>query len=402
MTAEQAYAFWAENPVYADPLWDAIIVDEFGVGGYPVELYGPMAQAVRRLTADFSTKRFYPYCMDMYGAEEVKPFIEAVLDNGASIVWEWYEREEPDEKRAKEKLDSTVTRGIRGWRDLLFEAQTRTMMCLGYGCTPGWSLNENPAVDFKVWVDMQFHHLATDPAFDGLHGLMEYNPKYADEETMHWATRLFRHSGIEGKTNLLSEEYGFRYGLTHLRNPDFDEGTKGWTVTAAENSSVDTGSIRGLGNLEGRVRDGTRGDNFLRMKRSERASNRAVQEIRDLKPGTLYSLKMFTGDYQDLANGRAVEKKHVVSINIENVEMLPYPEKRFHQLTFESSYGQEVVPFSRENQPWLNYYNRLFRAKAPMAKLTISDWGSADEPGGPIGQELIFNFIEVQPYFAEE
>ena len=27
MTAEQAYAFWAKSPVYADPLWDGIIID---------------------------------------------------------------------------------------------------------------------------------------------------------------------------------------------------------------------------------------------------------------------------------------------------------------------------------------------------------------------------------------
>ena len=123
------------------------------------------------------------------------------------------------------------------------------------------------------------------------------------------------------------------------------------------------------------------------MKRSAKAPNRAVQEIRDLKPGRLYSMKMFTADDQDLSNGRSVKQKHAVEINLANVEMLQYLEKRFHQVTFESSYGQEVSPFSRYHQPWLNYYNRLFRAKAPAAKLTILDWGSADEPGGPIGQE---------------
>ena len=77
------------------------------------------------------------------------------------------------------------------------------------------------------------------------------------------------------------------------------------------------------------------------------------------------------------------------------------PEKGYQE-TMESRFGQAVPPFSRDNQPWLNYYWRVFRAKAPTAKLTISDWVSADEPGGPVGQELIFNFIEVQPYFAEE
>ena len=97
--------------------------------------------------------------------------------------------------------------------------------------------------------------------------------------------------------------------------------------------------------------------------------------------------------------GRSVKQRHTVEIRIENVEMSP---DRGFQEVFQSMRGQEVPPFSGNRQPWLNYYWRLFRAKAPTAKLTISDWTSADEPGGPIGQELIFNFVEAQPYFAEE
>jgi len=399
MTAEQAYKFWAENPAYADPTWDGIIVDEFGVADYPVAQYAPMAQAVRQLTADFPTKRFYPFCLNMQGVKEVRPFIEAVIDNGAPIVWEWYEREEPDENRAKEKLASTLSQGMKGWRDFIFEAPTKMIICLGYYSAPPLSLNENPAVDYKVWMDMQFHLLATEPTFQGLYGLMEWNSKYTDEETLRWQARLYRHYGIEGKRHLLSRHYGFRYTLTHLRNPDFDEGTKGWTVVAAEDGRVDTGAFNGLGRLEGRVRGSARGDNFLRMKRSPKGPNRVVQEIRDLKPGQLYSLKMFTVDYQDLVKGRSVKQRHTVEIRIENVEVSP---DRGFQEVFQSMRGQEVLPFSGARQPWLNYYWRLFRAKAATAKLTISDWTSADEPGGPLGQELLFNFVEVQPYFAEE
>ena len=33
--------------------------------------------------------------------------------------------------------------------------------------------------------------------------------------------------------------------------------------------------------------------------------------------------------------------------------------------------------------------------------LTVSDWMSNDVPGGPIGQELMYNFVKVQPYFPE-
>jgi hypothetical protein len=46
----------------------------------------------------------------------------------------------------------------------------------------------------------------------------------------------------------------------------------------------------------------------------------------------------------------------------------------------------------------MNYHWRVFRATATQARLTVSDWASDQDPGGPEDQELMFNFIEVQPY----
>jgi hypothetical protein len=50
----------------------------------------------------------------------------------------------------------------------------------------------------------------------------------------------------------------------------------------------------------------------------------------------------------------------------------------------------------------MNYHGRVFRANGNTARLIISDWVSDDEPGGPIGQELMYNFVSVQPYFEPE
>ena len=47
---------------------------------------------------------------------------------------------------------------------------------------------------------------------------------------------------------------------------------------------------------------------------------------------------------------------------------------------------------------YMNYHWRVFRAKGTTARLAVSDWKSEHEPGGPVGQELMFNFVEVQPY----
>ena len=46
---------------------------------------------------------------------------------------------------------------------------------------------------------------------------------------------------------------------------------------------------------------------------------------------------------------------------------------------------------------WITYHWKVFRAKRPTAKLTVSDW-PADKPTGPFGQEQTFNFLEIQPY----
>lgn len=87
-----------------------------------------------------------------------------------------------------------------------------------------------------------------------------------------------------------------------------------------------------------------------------------------------------------------------------------------------------MAGFDRENKYWMNYHQRIFRANGTEAKLAISDWASdpstprqaqglersrkassprrrsgqarqakAGRPAGA-GQELMFNFLEVQPY----
>ena len=47
---------------------------------------------------------------------------------------------------------------------------------------------------------------------------------------------------------------------------------------------------------------------------------------------------------------------------------------------------------------WMNLHRIVFRAKSERAELVISDWLAENKPGGPIGQEIIYNFIELQPY----
>src|SRR5689334_13905859 len=137
------------------------------------------------------------------------------------------------------------------WQDAVPGCSKHLVLCLGYMSIPTTeTLNTDPSVDYKVWMDMQFRTAATDPAFEGLYGLMEYTSGYADEETVRWAARLYRHYGIEGATDLLSQKYGFKYRLEHLKNPDFADGTDDWTIEPAEPESIQPKTMKGLGWLE--------------------------------------------------------------------------------------------------------------------------------------------------------
>ena len=47
---------------------------------------------------------------------------------------------------------------------------------------------------------------------------------------------------------------------------------------------------------------------------------------------------------------------------------------------------------------WSDFHQILFRAERETANLVISDWLYPTVPTGPVGQELLFNFIQVEPY----
>jgi hypothetical protein len=265
----------------------------------------------------------------------------------------------------------------------------------------GESLNVNPGVDFKVFMDMQMQALATEPSYAGLGGIQEYHAGYADEETVRWSGRLFRHYAIEGKTSLLSRKYGFKYALDHVRNPDFADGIKDWQVEAAEPGSMAPKKFAGYGYIQFRYSKKDGGDTFLWMKRNARKPNVFSQEIRNLKAGQLYSLKMVTGDYQDLVQGRMVKTQLAISLSIDNVEILPGEKSAFDR-PFPQHYARGMGAFDgHKKNYWMNYHWRVFRTKGASATLTVSDWAGAKDPGGPAGQELVFNFIEVQPYLGD-
>ncbi len=90
------------------------------------------------------------------------------------------------------------------------------------------SLEHNPAVDYKVFLDMQVNLVANDPAFDGQATVGYWGTYYGDEEMARWSFELMRHYAVEGRRERLSARHGFRYRPELVVNGDFADGLAGW------------------------------------------------------------------------------------------------------------------------------------------------------------------------------
>jgi hypothetical protein len=401
-TANGAYEYWSKLDGFQRPDRDGIMFDELSGDSDP--LYPGLSLGIRKLSENpqYRGKALYPYCTLLYASEPSTTFSWEIVEAGYNLAEEKYLPEQPTVTEAQKFLDTSLTQVMSQYRAAIPDVQEHMIMVLGYMSAPPETLNTNPSVDYKVWLDMQFNLLANDPTFRGLYGMMCYHSAFADEEIIRWSAKLFRHYGIEGKRERLSKD---PYILSHVKNPDFDEGTTGWTLFSAEPGSIDARNVPDYSYLQGRYPKTTHGENVLWTKRSAKTPNRFSQQIENLSSGRLYSLKMFTADYQRFLLGKgvapfkAVETKREITIGIEGVD--PIPSKSFQNTYASGRAGHTGKGFDRENNLPITYHFFVFRARNEKATLTISDWVSDKEPGGPIGQEMMFNYIEVQPYLED-
>ena len=387
-SADEVYRVWAGNAGATQPGYAGMMVDEFLWAGGPH--YAAWGEAVRRLDAspDFAGKTFYAWCGDLFGQTQSLAFSRLLMDLGHRFSWERYLSEEPSEKEARRGLTREIRHRFGQWQEALPGVERHMVMCLGYLSAPPETLNLNPSVDYHVYLDMQFHHLATDPAYWGLYGIMEYMAAYADEESLLYAQKLFRHYCIEGRRTRLNSD---PYILPHLHNPDFAEGLHGWAVEPAGPGGIDVKDMKGFSWLEGRYPRTREGDRFCWMKRSAAGPNRVSQTIEALEPGRLYSVKLISADRQHL------EQKQQLALCLSVADAEPVEEYGF-QFVYPSCYSHVVEAYTREHPAYMNFHRLVFRATATSAALSISDWANPGEPGGPIGQETAFNFVEVQPF----
>ncbi|MCX7778277.1 MAG: hypothetical protein N2381_09535 [Armatimonadetes bacterium] len=385
VSAEDAYKYWEKNPGFSQDEYDGVIVDEFldERANYP-----SWTAAIQKLAENFKGKVFYPYIGTsgrwFYTSKNGIEFVKTIIGNGFKLVWERYLPEQPTETEAEEFIRRNLKGAVEAWAKSLPNLQQHLIICLGvFSCFP-LTLNHEPNVDFKVYLDMQMHHLANDQTFANIYGIMGWTSGYMDEETLRWLGMLYRHYCIEGERTMLSAKYGLQYRSKFAKNADFSSGLSGWAVAQAEEGSIEARAIDGYGWIQGRWPRTKKGDTFLWMRRSPKRPNIVSQEIANLEVGRLYSLKLVVADYNGISQKKTAKEFLPISVRIEGADVI----KGF----------EEVIPTRTITGQWINFYWRLFKAKSNHAKLVISDWLSDIEPGGPPGQELMLNFVEIQPY----
>ena len=384
-----AYKHISVAPGYTNPLFHGLMADEFMNSEPNCAIF---ANAVRELNATpaFADRFFYAYVNQLYGGPDGRELVQALSDTSAVLAWKRYLPTQDDEQAAREFLHDELVKHAQNYRELCPESLEHIAVCFAYFTLPGGHLlNGTPWVNYKKYLDMQFNLVVTDPAFVGTYGLMTYHSSYADEETIRWGAQLFRHYGIEGRTEPATCE---PYVLSHLVNTDFVEGLTGWTVDPAEQESIRSAPSPGFGRLQARY-DGAPGDTALVTVRSAARPNRFSQEIRDLQPGKLYTFRMMTSDFKDMSN----KAKHAVSVRLDNVTLIP--ERTITKLFPNPMWGSYPPYDGDQRQAWITYHWYLFRANGTTANLTVSDWSDDGKPGGEIGRELMYNYVHVQSYY---
>ncbi len=400
-TADDIFTAWTGDRGFQGEGYHGIIADEFsGIGHGGLGKYPQYTQAVKRIADDprYRGRRFYPYCMAMHPSQQSLDMLKAVIAGRYKWTEEKYFTEQATEQAAWDYINLRFVRNTLRYEATFPGSARHMIMVPGYMSAPPETLDVYPTADFKVYMDMQMHVLANDPVLFGLYGVQWYHMAYTDEEILRFSGKLYRHYCIEGRTERMTND---PYMLAHLVNPDFVDGDNGWTLYPAEGGGIKVAQANGYGRLQTRVQSSgdSIGDHFLLTTRSAAAPNRFAQQIRNLTPGRTYSLRMFTADYDDIRQGKSKKQTHHINIKIDGADIIP--EKTFHQLFASGQAGHAYPPFDRENNLYITFHRVVFRAAHQNAMLTVSDWSTDTDAGGPEGQELMHNFIQVQPYMDE-
>ena len=399
-----------------NPNVDGIYIDEIG---YPTHhpLTGPALWLLASQRSDlFAPDAPLRKSVNLYTYGKAQMFqntpvarnlLKALIACNGHFSEEHYMCSQPDEATARASLDTVVTSWMVGARRSYSEAPAMSAaLFAGWIHPAAHGVDMHADVDYHAFMEMQVRTIALQDTFFGLRGVGLYRAYYVDEEMIRWWGRLLRHYCIEGRTDRL---WHGPYKMTHLRNPHFDKGTEGWSISAAEPGSIFMSGAEKCGQVILHWKQGSNierlpGADVIVMRRSRTAPNTVSQEIKALTPGRLYSLRFTTADYSDLVKAKAEGlplvdtpmKPALISASLDRVEVLP--DKSFvHQ----AMRGRDSTGKSSHKKCGVNFHRIVFQAKSSTALLTFTDRSDKWQPGDTVGQENLLTWVKVQPYIED-
>ncbi len=305
------------------------------------------------------------------------------------LLFEAYCHPQADEKSAAAYLEHKIGETMHRFNAFFPDAAAGTGIIFGnFNQIPIISLEHDPAVDFKYFLDMQVNLVANSPEFKDLATTGYWGTYYADEELVRWSFKLMRHYAVEGNRGMLSKRYGFTYKPGFLANGDFADGFKGWAISPAAEGSICTQTIRGYGkNSQGRWGAGNAGDTVCVMKRSAEKPNRISQTAAGLEAGKAYCLQFVTADLADVTGKKYNPRRYGIRAQLAGVEVLD--DKGFVHIDRRNSGRYK----HNDNVAKINLNRIVFRAASSSHVISFNDEKAA------AGEELIINFIQLKPYF---
>lgn len=319
-------------------------------------------------------------------------FISAALNASRSrgrLLFEIYCPSQPTEEEAAQYLKDRLVDTMVRLAEYFPQVAAGTGMILGnFNQIPIISLDVNPEVDYKYYLDMQLHLIATHPRLKDLAVTGYWGSYYDDEELYRWSMRLLRHYCVEGHTEMLSERYGYRYSPGHLTNCDFVDGLRGWTAEPADAIRTEKFAGYGSGSQRRWGAAGT-GDTFCVFRRSAAGPGTLTQTATGLSVGKVYTLQFVTADYQDMVARKVEPKQHPLRALLGAGAQL-IPEQSYVFVDRRAAGAGAEAGWVR-----VNLHHLRFRATASSFTVTFTD--AEAKPG----TETALNYVMLKPYFEE-
>lgn len=193
-----------------------------------------------------------------------------------------------DENSARENIENRLSK----FGKKILSCNPYAMPLFGISLTHSnipfsFTVDNEPEADHRVLLDMQMQEIATAPCFERIGGFDFYGDNHADLERTRWVMQLYRHYIFEGKTALLSKEYGFQLIPGHLTNAAFRNGLEGWQRTGEVMPRSHSGFASILKQFAAAH---SAGETAFFQNKDAKLS----QSIKNLKPGKTYKVQYIT------------------------------------------------------------------------------------------------------------